>query len=140
MDELFRATGARTPDWDTIRDEYETRAYPSHDICRRHAITQAQLRYRREQDGWVSSRTRVVRSSDLINRLFKILNKQVSLLEKAVDDPLDKQVAALGATVKTLDKMNELRAAERDVKPTDDKDMRDLRDKLARRLDQFKQR
>ena len=139
MDEVLRAT-PHAPDWADIRDEYETRAFPSREICRRHAITEAQLRYRRERDGWVSSRARVVRSSDLINRLFKILNKQVSLLEKAVNDPLDKQVGALGATIKSFEKLGELSAAARDVEPTDDEDMRDLRDKLAKRIDQFKQR
>lgn len=140
MAEALRATQAHAPDWSAIRVEYESRAFSSIDICRRHAVTQSQFRYRREREGWIGSRARVVRSSDLINRLFKILNKQVSLLEKAVSDPIDKQVGALGATVKTFEKLAELRAAERDVEPTDDKDMRDLRDKLARRIDQFKQR
>lgn len=136
------ATEARTgaPDWSAIRLEYKSRAFLPRDICRRYAITDAQLRYRRERDGWTGSRARVVRSSDLINRMFKILNKQVRLLENAVKDPIDKQVGALSATVKTFEKLVELRAAERNVKPTDNKDMRDLRDKLAKRIDQFKQR
>jgi len=140
MDE--QATTARTeaPDWDAIRLDYESRAFLPKDICRRYAVTDSQLRYRREREGWVGSRARVVRSSDLINRLFKILNKQVRLLENAVKDPIDKQVGALSATVKTFEKLVELSAAERNVKPVDKKDMRNLRDKLAKRIDQFKQR
>jgi hypothetical protein len=140
MDEPATAARRGAPDWSAIRLEYESRTLLPRDICRRHAITDAQLRYRRVQEGWVGSRARVVRSSDLINRMFKILNKQVRLLENAVNDPIDKQVSALSATVKTFEKLVELSAAERDVKPTDKKDMRDLRDKLAKRIDQFKQR
>ena len=128
------------PDWSAIRTEYESRAFLPKDICRGHGITDAQLRYRREREGWVHSRTRVVRPADLIDRMFKILGKQIRLLEKAVSDPIEKQANVLSTTVKTFDKLVELSAAERNVKPTNKKDMRDLRDKLAKRIDQFKQR
>ncbi|WP_375449564.1 hypothetical protein [uncultured Devosia sp.] len=140
MNEDATAPLVAAPDWSVIRVEYESRAFLPRDICRRYAVTDSQLRYRREKEGWTGSRARVVRSSDLINRMFKILNKQVRLLENAVKDPIEKQVGALSTTVKTFEKLVELSATERNVQPTNKKDMRDLRDKLARRLDQFKQR
>ncbi|HTM78961.1 MAG TPA: hypothetical protein VL133_15215 [Devosia sp.] len=140
MDEQQTDQKPGEPDWDAIRVEYETRAFLPRMICRRYAITEFQLRYRREREGWVGGRTHVVRRSDLIERMFKILNKQMSVLEKAVTDPIDKQANVLSTSVKTLEKLIELGAAERNVKPTNKKDMRDLRDKLAKRIDQFKQR
>jgi len=140
MDEDVMEQRGTTPDWAAIRIDYEARTFPPRELCRRYAITATQLRYRRERDGWVGNRVHLVKSSDLIHRMFKILNKQVRILENAVKDPIEKQVGALSATVKTFEKLTELSAAERNVKPTNKKDMRDLRDKLARRLDQFKQR
>jgi hypothetical protein len=127
-------------DWVAIRAEYEARTYTTDELCHRHGITQSKLRYRREREGWVANRVHLVKSSDLINRMFKILNKQVRLLENAVTEPVDKLVGALSTTVKSYEKLVELGAADRDMKPTNNKDMRDLRDKLAKRLDQFKQR
>lgn len=138
MDETAAPPG--TPDWSTIRLEYESRALLPKEICRLHAITDSQLRYRREREGWMGNRAQVKRGGDLINRMFKILNKQVSLLEQAMTDPIDKQANTLSITIKSFEKLSELSAAERNVKPTNKKDMRDLRDKLAKRIDQFKQR
>ncbi|UXN73462.1 hypothetical protein N8D56_21770 [Devosia sp. A8/3-2] len=43
-------------------------------------------------------------------------------------------------SVKTLDKLIELGAAQPNVEPATKKDMTDLRDKLAKRIDQFKNR
>jgi len=140
MDEHAQEQRVAAPDWAAIRMDFEARTVPPRELCRRYAVTPAQLRYRREREGWVGSRVHLVKSSDLIHRMFKILNKQVRLLENAVKDPIDKQVGALGATVKTFEKLVELSAAERNVKPIAKKDMRNLRDKLAKRIDQFKQR
>jgi hypothetical protein len=127
-------------DWLAIRQDYESRALQPKDIRLRYGISESQLRYRREQEGWVPVRLRAVRRSELIHRMFRILNKQICLLEKAMTDPIEKQANVLSTTVKTLEKLIALGASERNVKPVDKKDMRDLRDKLAKRLDQFKQR
>lgn len=140
MDEDVQQQRVAAPDWAAIRIDFEARTFPPRELCRRHAVTPSQLRYRRERDGWVGNRVHLVKSSDLIHRMFKILNKQIRFLENDVKEPIDKRVSALSATVKTFEKLTELSAAERNVKPTNKKDMRDLRDKLAKRLDQFKQR
>lgn len=135
-----RAAEEKPPDWNAIRLEYEGREFLPAVICRRHGITGAQLRYRREMEGWLSARARPPRQDDLVARMIKVLEKQVRLLEAAVSEPIDKQANVLATQVKTLDKLIELGAAKRNAEPASRKDMTDLRAKLVKRLDQFKAR
>ena len=126
--------------WDIVRAEYEERHFLPAVICQRHGITPAQLRYRREVEGWLSSRARVVRQDDLVARMLKVLDKQIRRLEGAVDLPIDKQANVLGAQVKVLDKLIEMEAAKPNVDPPTQKDEADLRDKLVKRIVQFESR
>jgi hypothetical protein len=126
--------------WDIIRDEYEARQFLPATICRRHGITPAQLRYRREMEGWLSMRARVVRKHDLVARMLRVLDKQIGRLEMAVDEPIDKQANVLSTQVKTLDKLIDMGEAQRNVDPPTKKDMTDLRNKLAKRIEQFESR
>jgi recombinational DNA repair ATPase RecF len=105
-------------------------------ICRRHGITAAQLRYRREMEGWLSARARVPKQADLVARMLKVLDKQIRRLEAAVDEPIDKQVKALSESVKTLDTLIKNGASKPNVEPATRKDMTDLRAKLVKRFEQ----
>lgn len=58
MEELPKPAVRRAPDWKAIRDEYEGREFLPAMICKRHGVTLAQLRYRREQEGWALIRSR----------------------------------------------------------------------------------
>lgn len=126
--------------WDAIREEYEGRLFLPATICKRHGITLAQLRYRREVEGWPSIKARIVRQDDLVARMLKVLDKQIRRLEMAVDEPIDKQANVLSTQVKTLDKLIEMGAAKRNVEPPTKKDVTDLRNKLAKRIEQFRNR
>lgn len=128
------------PDWASIREEYEGRQFLPTVICRRHGISVAQLRYRREKEGWLSARARVPKQADLVARMLKVLDKQIRKLEAAVNEPIDKQTNVLATQVKTLDKLIELGAAKPNVEPASRKDMTDLRAKLVKRMEQFKAR
>ena len=90
------------PDWATIREEYEGRLFLPAVICRRHGITVPQLLELREREGWMSARARVPKKHDIVARMLKVLEKQIARLEAAVDEPIDKQVSALGASVKKI--------------------------------------
>ena len=128
------------PDWASIREESEGRQFLPAVICRRHGISVAQLRYRREMEGWLSARARVPKQADLVARMLKVLDKQIRTLEAAVDEPIDKQVKALADSVKTLDSLIKQGAAKPNVEPASRKDVSDLRAKLIKRMDQFKAR
>jgi non-homologous end joining protein Ku len=128
--------GTQPPDWASIRLEYEGRTFLPTVICKRHGITEAQLRYRREMEGWLSARARVPKQADLVARMLKVLDKQIRKLEGAVDEPIDKQVKALADSVKTLDNLIKQGAAKPNVEPASRKDVADLRAKLVKRLEQ----
>lgn len=128
------------PDWASIREEYEGRQFLPTVICRRHGISVAQLRYRREMEGWLSARASVPKQADLVARMLKVLDKQIRTLEAAVDEPIDKQVKALADSVKTLDSLIKQGAAKPNAEPASRKDMTDLRAKLVKRMEQFKAR
>jgi hypothetical protein len=100
----------------------------------------SQLRYRREVEGWLSARARIVRQEDIVAHMLKVLDKQIRQLERAVDEPIEKQANALSTHVKTLDKLIELGAARPNAEPASKKDVADLRTKLAKRFEQFQNR
>jgi hypothetical protein len=122
------------PNWSAVRQEYEERLFDPKVICVRHGITNAQLRYRRESEGWLSVRARVVRKDDLVPRMLKILDKQLRQLEASVKDPIDKQANVLGTMIKNLDKLIEMGAAKPNADPPTRKDMTVLREKLVQRI------
>jgi hypothetical protein len=126
--------------WDDVRAEYEGRLFVPAVICKRHGITIAQLRYRREVEGWLSARARVPRKEDMVAQMLKVLDKQLKRLESAVDEPIDKQANVLGTHVKTLEKLIEMGAARPNAEPASKKNMEDLRSKLAKRIEQFQNR
>lgn len=140
MDAVETERDRPRPDWDAIRAEYEGRKFEPSMICKRHGITVFQLRYRRQCEGWLSQRERKPKEAVLLVRMLKVLERQIRDLEMATDQPVDKRTATLASQVKTLDKLIEMGAAERNVGPASRKDMSDLRAKLVKRLDQYKAR
>jgi hypothetical protein len=134
-------TAGETPvRWDDVRAEYEGRQFVPAVICKRHGITLAQLRYRREVEGWLSARARIVRHDDLVARMLKVLDKQIKRLKMAMDEPIDKQANVLSTQVKRLEKLIEMGAARPNAEPASKKDEEDLRNKLAKRIEQFRNR
>lgn len=136
MDEM----AARTPDWAMIREEYEGRLFLPEVICRRHGITPAQLRYRREMEGWLSIRARPPRQDELVARMLKVLDKHIRQLEAAVDEPIDKRAKMLSQGVSALDKLIKLGAAKPNAEPPSRKDEADLRARPVKRMKQFEAR
>jgi hypothetical protein len=128
------------PDWTSIRAEYEGRQFLPAMICKRHGITQAQLRYRREQEGWPVTRARRPRRTELVTQMLRVLAGQIEELEKATDMSIEKRAKTLAEHVRTMDRLIERGAAKRNVEPPSHKDMTDLRAKLVERLAQFKSR
>jgi len=136
MDGSGRDGRRRPPDWATIRAEYEGRLFIPATICERHGVSLAQLRYRREKEGWLSLKAHPPSRTHLVARMLRVLDGQIRELEGATDMPIDKRARMLADHVKTMDKLIELGAAERNVEPPSRKDMTDLRAKLVKRLDQ----
>ena len=126
-------------DWSAVQLAYETHTLTNAQICEHFDITGAQLRYRRQNHGWISQRARVVNRPELINRMMKILEQQVCRLEKPMVNSVDRDIGLLSTASKTLDKLIEL---QKDSRPSveDEYEMIEIREKLALRIDQHKRR
>ena len=140
MDETTARDGKQPPDWQAIRAEYVEHQMLPALICKRHGITQAQLRYRREQEDWPVVRERRPRRASLVATMLRVLAGQIEELEKATDMPIEKRAKLLAEHARTMDRLIEKGATKRNVAPPTRKDMTDLRAKLVKRLDQFKSR
>ncbi|WDR06408.1 hypothetical protein PSQ90_02765 [Devosia rhodophyticola] len=132
--------GTARRDWVAIRAAYESREMSPAAICEQYGITIFQLRYRRQKENWLDCRTKVQGRGPIINRMLRVLDQQVRVLEKQMPQSIDKEAALLGTMAKTLEKLIEIEKAERSSEPVQKKDISELRNKLARRIDQLKQR
>ncbi len=132
-----------THDWVAIRHAYETSNETLVQICARFGLTKGQLEYRYRKEHWISRQATLANRRDsTMARLFAVLEKQVTKLANAGGDTLgDKEAQQLTELIKNFDKMATMAGHEvkADIVPQK-RDMADLRDKLAKRIEQFKRR
>jgi hypothetical protein len=128
--------------WADIREAYESGDGTIAEICQRFEVTKGAFEYRCRRDDWLmrSERDPSARSL-LLGRIFKVLDQHITRLERlSMDEQDGKEVGLLSVAVRTFEKLDELNRGDPGNAPKQKKDMRDLRDKLARRIDQLKQR
>ena len=130
-------------DWAAIRRAYELTDETIKDICLRFGITKSVFEGRWRKERWLSRQAaNRDRYSSTRDRLFAVLERQVAKLANESGPTLgDKEAQQLTELVKNFDKLGNSRSDVPDNGgPSEQKDMRDLRDKLAKRIDQFKRR
>ena len=130
-------------DWPAIRRAYEERTETLKQMCDRFGVTKGQLEHRQKKERWPSRRSTMKdRHSSTLARLFGVLEKQVAKLANAHDDKLgDKEAQQLTELVKNFEKLSTIAGEETKAEaPPERYDMKTLRDKLAKRIDQFKRR
>lgn len=130
-------------DWAAIRRAYELTDETIKDICLRFGITKSVFEGRWRKERWLSRQAaNRDRYSSTRDRLFAVLERQVAKLANESGATLgDKEAQQLTELVKNFDKLGNSRSDVPDNGgPSEQKDMRDLRDKLAKRIDQFKRR
>ena len=130
----------KTPDWIAIRAHYESGADTLPVICETHAITISQLRYRAKTRGWTPRLRRPRDRGRLIERMLKLVARQVKQFEAAEAGSAETEARLLASLARTLDKLIRLEAAERrDGEEQTDaaqgaEAYGDLRERLANRI------
>jgi hypothetical protein len=83
---------------------------------------------------------RAIDRGAIIGRMFRLLDRQIIQLEHDMTSTGEKEVAVLGKLASTLEKLIDIDNAETAGQPArgPGKDMRDLRNKLAARIEQLK--
>ena len=129
-------------DWPTIRAAYENSTDTIATICATFGVTKGSLEHRKRKDFWIPRSAKYASSrSMLMARIYRVLDRQVQWLENLeLNQQTEKEARALSIIVKTLENLTDMQPTETVTPPKQKKDMRDLRDKLAKRIDQFKQR
>lgn len=134
---------AAAVDWGAVRRDYEAGDLRIALIARRHGITDCQIRYRREREGWYVRKARTVEPEALVMRMLILFERQVKRLDgemKDKDSSAEKSVALLNTMARTLEKLLELEAeakSGRRARPV--MAIEDLREQLARRLENHRQ-
>lgn len=130
-------------DWAAIRRAYELTDETIKDICLRFGVTKGAFENRWRRERWFSRQAaNRDRHGSTRDRLFAVLERQVAKLANEAGTTLgDKEAQQLTELVKTFDKLSTAKDdIPEDGGPSQQKDMRDLRDKLAKRIDQYKRR
>lgn len=126
-------------DWHGLRIAYEARDETEAELRARFGVSEGQLRYRRERENWVKRSARKIERGTLIAKMMRVLALQLSILEKQMKEPVDKEAALLGTMAKTMEKLMELEKADAAQRPAQ-KDLTELRRKVAKRIEQLTRR
>lgn len=129
-------------DWAAIRRAYELTDETIKDICSRFDITKSVFEGRWRKEHWLSRQAAVRnRQSSTRDRLLSLLDRQVAKLANTGGDKLtDTEAKQLTELVKNFSALSAAKENAADNGGPQKKDMRDLRNKLAKRIDQFNRR
>jgi hypothetical protein len=126
-------------DWVAVRIAYEAREETEVQIRERFGLTEGKLRRRREKEHWIKRSARTVARGTLVMAMMRVLARQITILEKQMTGTIDKEATLLGTMAKTLEKLMELEKADAAQRPAQ-KDLTDLRNKVAKRIEQLTRR
>ena len=127
--------------WLAIRFAYEGTTEPIPELCARFHLSSRTLYERAKQEAWTPRhQPAALDRAGIIGRMFRLLDRQILHLEHHMTTTGEKEVAVLGKLASTLEKLIaiETQANADKAKPTRRKDITDLRDKLAERIEQLK--
>ena len=132
-----------TRDWVAIRRAYENSDETIKQICERFGVTKGSLEHRYRKGHWISRQAdSASRQRSTLARLFAVLEMQVTKLANVDGKTLgDKEAQQLTELIKNFDKMSNLEKADSGkggLAPR--KDMTEMRNKLIKRLEEFKRR
>jgi hypothetical protein len=86
-----------------------------------------------------SSAARTVERGTLVMAMMRVLARQITILERQMTGTIDKEATLLGTMAKTLEKLMELEKADAAQRPAQ-KDLTELRNKVAKRIEQLTRR
>ena len=126
-----------------IKLEYETTTKPVAEICKDHRISSKTFYDTAAREAWEmrgqpSGRGR----RPMIRRLIKMLERHILYLEENMRDGDEKEITLLGTMTRNLEKLIALDtspvAAAEKTDPREEREIEDIRRKLAARIDQLR--
>jgi hypothetical protein len=132
----------RAGGWDAVRKDFESDGLTDAGLCRKHNVDHDELWQHARKNKWrTEHRENGLDRIILIRLLFGLLERHIQKLEKVeMTEVSEKEAAVLGKLVSTMDKLIEIEGRTgRTTGPRETREMQDLRNKLARRIDRLKQ-
>ncbi len=129
-------------DWGGVRSDYESKNGTITQICGRYGITYGQFRGAFLREKWSRRNRRQVDRSALIEALYRELERLIMRLGSRTRPPDNKEVTLLGNLARNLDKLIDLDRADAAGKSgtSETAEMRDIREKLAERINALTKR
>tara|TARA_R100000365_G_C2744518_1_gene73283 strand:+ start:1375 stop:1803 length:429 start_codon:yes stop_codon:yes gene_type:complete len=131
-------SGTVEPDWDAVRAEYEAGKVPISEIAARHGVSRSGINARVKAKGWPMRKPTVghTQRTTLIRRMFRVLERQLNLLDEEMTSVSNTEVTMLGNLVRSLDKLIDLDNAERKIEKTKrpSAEMAAIKQRLAERM------
>lgn len=131
-------SGTVEPDWDAVRAEYEAGKVPISEIAARHGVSRSGINARVKAKGWQMRKPTVghTQRTTLIRRMFRVLERQLNLLDEEMTSVSNTEVTMLGNLVRSLDKLIDLDNAERKIEKTKrpSAEMAAIKQRLAERM------
>jgi sugar phosphate isomerase/epimerase len=128
-------------DWSLVQAEYEADEETLQQIADKYGIKLSALAWQAQKNRWPPRRVRgpVDRRTNVVTRLYRLIERQTIAMETVMTEPGDKEVAALGKLVTTLEKLIEIdeRLAKGRAPNRQEVDPEGLRKKLAQRIDRL---
>ena len=128
--------------WDAIRSDFEGDTLTEAGICRKHGVTRDELWTKARRNKWrVGHRENGLDRLILIRQVFGVLERHIQILEEVeMTEVGETETTVLGRLVSTLDRLIEIEGrAGGKSGPEETREMQDIRNKLARRIDRLKQ-
>lgn len=127
-------------EWQPIRRVYEAGGERVVDICARFGVSKSSMRQAAIAFEWRLRHPRVIDRTDVIERLFRLLDRQVRDLENDMAKAGPNETAVLGRLVNSLDKLIAIRDAHSAKRhPTrTTREISDIKAKLIARIEQLK--
>lgn len=138
VEEVGESQGDTSPDWDAVRQDYADRHFPVAALCEKHGISSKQLQAQRRLGDWPMRYNVTLRGrTQLIKRMYALIDKQMMQLERSADVAGEKEVTLLGHLARTLEKLADLDAKRPKQTPRQksaNPEMIEMRETLATRL------
>ena len=130
---------APAPDWEAVGRDYFNGVKMT-DIYERHRITKGQFDAHRRRAGWAVRKKAPVNRERLVGRIFWLVNHQIATMEKQVDEGGQADAAVLNQLVGAIGRLMRFEnASGKTAKPArETAELRDIRDKLVRRIEELK--
>ena len=144
-DSQTRAGGDVLPkaaDWALIRAAYQETTEPVLALARRFGVTKSAICWRARRHGWIMrNRPAGTSAPSLVNRIYRLLEKQLVQMERAEGPMTEKDAAILVRIASAVDRLLEVEAKAPKRPPRDaareSEEMQQIRKTIARRLEQL---